>query len=174
MNAETTYGLSPKRLAWLLGIGVGGLGQKSRKRCERAIADLLRAQLFGILSLDSASVDVLPLLIEHLCRCLPQLSGRSLWDALASPNTDCDTLVAIKNYCKTWASEGLSQVELAAGTAIYYGAIASALLFHDRKISAYAYAGLADAFDTLLGVPWMVSELEEHLARAARLCRRKA
>ena len=62
MNKETTFGISAKGLANLLGIGIAG---KSKAEADQPGGELLKARLAGTLPLDTAVVDALPAIIDR-------------------------------------------------------------------------------------------------------------
>jgi len=63
--------------------------------------------------------------------------------------------------------------EVGDADAIYFGAIASALLFHDTKITSYSYPSLAESFKTMTEKRWMAPELARHFSKARNLCKKK-
>ena len=89
---------------------------------------------------------------------------------LLDSETGLDVLETIKDYGKKLVAGKDSEAEHAVSTAIYFAAIASALLFHDQKITSYTYPALAEAFSTLIDKQWLAPELARHLAKARRLC----
>lgn len=118
MSRESTYGSSPKGLAGLLSIGVSGARLDREVVPDTTIRELLRAHLHGVLPTDTAEAETLPLLVGQLCKELSPLPGRSVGEALLAPETDMDTLAAIKCHAKELASGSVSYAERAATTAI--------------------------------------------------------
>ncbi len=169
MDEESTYGLSPERLARLLGIGEEGPA-KDRAEGEQAAGRLLRARLEGTLPLESKVVDALPAVLGHLCRELLPLKGRPLGDVLLDPTVEIEAIKELKDYGKKLARRSRSEAEKASAVAIYYAAIASALLFHDEKISGHSYKSLKGSFSMLIGKEWMVPELARHFSKAHKAC----
>jgi len=172
-DKATTFGANPEGLAELLGLGVAA-DDPGAEQPDRAKADLLRARLAGTMPLDVDVVDALPAILGRLCRQLLPLEGRPLGEVLLSPQTDRATIETIKDYGKGLAGRQDGEVEHSVAVVIYFAAIASALLFHDRKISSYSYRALAESFDALVHMPWMAPEIARHLAQARQLCRKKA
>ena len=165
----TTFGVGSEQLARLLGIG---LDLDDHEHCSpnQAKAALLRTRLSGTLPLDPAVVDALPAILGRVCRELLPMGGRSLGGVLLDSETGLDVLETIKDYGKKLVAGKDSEAEHAVSTAIYFAAIASALLFHDQKITSYTYPALAEAFSTLIDKQWLAPELARHLAKARRLC----
>lgn len=167
MENDTTFGASPLGLAGLLGIGATG---NSAAEADQAAAELLRARLDGTLPLDSAVIDALPALPERFDTQLAPLGGRPLGQVLADRATDLKTIGVIKEYGKKLAARRDSAADHAAGIVIYYAAIASALLFHGKKITQHSIASLAHSFDLLVAKPWIPPDLLARFAEAKSLC----
>ncbi|MCK4623935.1 MAG: hypothetical protein KAV00_01395 [Phycisphaerae bacterium] len=166
----TTFGFSPKRMAKLLGIGVEDDGQ-SNEAVTEAKAELLRARFAGPLPLETAVVDVLPTLMGKLCQELLPLGGRPLGEVLLDEETGLDVLEKIKAYGKKLARQ--DEPERSVGITVYYTAIASALLFHDKKITGHSYRYLRDSFDAI-DKDWMPGNLARHITKAQRICGKRA
>jgi hypothetical protein len=87
------------------------------------------------------------------------LAGKSLLQVLLSPQSDLGLLQAIKD-CSKWLSTSLdSKTEAALATTIYYAALASALAYHNRKITQYSYDALERSFSIFAAKKWMSPEL---------------
>ena len=64
----------------------------------------------------------------------------------------------------------LSKAQGAAATTLYYGAIASALVHHRKKITQGSYQNLDESLALLGTKTWMVEELRELFSQARRIC----
>lgn len=171
-NRPTTHKADSGRLARLLGIAVGADGGREDGLIKGKEA-LLRARLEGTLPLAAAVVDALPVVIGRLREELLPLGGKPLGEVLLDPETGLDTLGAIKDFGKKLAVSQEAEDEHAVSIAIYFAAIASALLFHDQRITRYTYPGLKEAFDTLTEERWMTPRLARHFSKASRACRKE-
>ena len=150
-NVVPTFGAEPESFVRLLSLGLGG-DKRDSGAAEQAKADLLRARLAGP---------------------LPP-GGRPLGEALLDEATAPAVLERIKDYGKSLVRRKQSDAEHSVGTAIYYAAIASALVFQGTKITRHSYPALADAFDKLSEKPWMAPELLRQFSRAREICRGRA
>jgi hypothetical protein len=154
----STFELRPNQLARLLEMG----------RAEDAprtdvVDDALAAEL----------------LHELLARPCPAVGAGGRAEAEAAPSAGAclvegvcgpgavGTLKALKDRGKALARTASTASERAAGTALYYGAIAAALVRHRHRITQLSCATLAEGFTDLEGRGWVPAELKE-LFRGAR------
>ncbi len=170
MENESTFGITPKGLASLLGIGISG---EQKPDVDQLAGELLKAQWAGTLPLDTAVVNALPAITRRFERERVPLSGRALGEVMLDSATDLTIIKRIKDYGKKLAGRKDSEADHAVGIAIYYAAIASAMVFHEEKITQHSFRSLANAFDTLRKKPWVPSELSRHFLRARRYCIKK-
>ena len=172
-DKESTFGASVKGLAGLLGVGVGKDVPQDAASADKAAGELIRARLAGTLPLDTAVVDALPAILGKLQEELLPLAGRPLGEVLLDSDTELDAIKSIKDYGKKLAARGDSQADHSAAIAIYFAAIASALLFHGEKITSYNYEYLVGSFGELIEGTWIPPELTRHFSKAQRLCKKK-
>ena len=104
--------------------------------------------------------------IELLRNRLAEVCRQSLCDVLTNSATDVGTLNTIKESAKKSASQGERQIAVA----IYFAAIASALVFHHQKISTQPYPTLKLSFSELAEKPWMSRELAGLFEKACFFC----
>ena len=162
-DVQTTFGRDDG-LAELLRIGAGSP--------EDAKADLLAARVAGPLPLDAAGADKMQAIVGRLRERLMPLHGRPLRDALLDEQTALDDLVTIKEYGKQLAAREDSEVAHAVAVAVYFAAIAAALVSHGKRITSYSYPALVSAFGVLVDKRWMLPELARLFSKAKRICRR--
>jgi len=138
---------------------------------DRAAGALLQEQWAGVLPLDGALFELLPELLGRLlCESLPP-GDRSVGRVLLDRSTDLRVIETLKDYGKKRVRGAASEPERATATAIYFAAIAAALVFHGRKISQYSYEHLQRAFARLQHRDWVPVDLATLLADAGQACR---
>lgn len=142
-------------------------------RAVKATAELLRERLAGVLPVDEIIVASLPGILGRLRRELLPLHTRLLNEVLLDPATDISALNRIKDYGKNSAARSTSSQEHDTAVAIYFAAIANALVFHDQKISTHSYATLKLSFTELADKPWMSPELVSLFGKAQRYSKAK-
>lgn len=169
MDNERSSATKPQQLADMLGIGLEA-GQANQGGPNELTAELLRNKLDGPLPPDPAAVAKLPSILDNIYKELVPGGRRSLGEALAEPKTDINTIVRIKDHAKQTAAPDCPEPQRTVSVTVYYTAIASALIFHDRKITTYSYDTVAVAFAKLLDKPWIPLALSEHLKTARRIC----
>lgn len=152
-NDISTSGVSPERLARLLGMGLEE-SARPEPNPPKPIAELLQARL-----------------ADTLCKELMPLSEKPLGEVLLDPDTDLKAVKTIKEYAKELAVRKSSEADHASAIAMYYAAIASALAFHDEKITTHSYEYLRSAFAELVEKPWLPPELATLFVMAAKACR---
>lgn len=178
MKKESTTGLQLEQLGRLMRIGDDREPPKDEAERDELTAELLRERLMGTLPLPSTIVDALPLVLKPVCPALAPMGGRQLGEVLLDPQTDLAVIKEIKDYGRRLADREEYRPnrgpEYAAAVAIYYGAIAAALVFHDEKITSFSFEKLTEALAEVAGKPWMTSELKDLLKRAGNIGSKKA
>jgi len=136
-------------------------------------ADMLYDILNSPLPLDGPAAEMLPVPLRNLSRRVRSIAGAPITELLTSSKTSISTIETIKVYAKNSGKsaepEDLTEVWLS----VYYAAIASALIFHDRKITEHSWDHLSEAFLSLSEKDWMQKELTELLKRAETHCGHK-
>ena len=170
-DRESTFGASIKGLQGLLGVGVGKDVPQDAASVDRTAGEILRARLEEALPVDAAAMNAPPNLTDKLQVRQPLLPDQPLGEVLLDANTDLDTIESVKDYGKKLASGRDSQADHSAAVAIYFAAIASALLFYGEKITSYSYEHLREAFEELTEDAWIPAELARHFSKACSMCR---
>ena len=169
---KTTTGLKADQLVQLLDIGAEDMGPEPD--VDRARGDLLRLRLAGTLPVRAEMAKELPAIVTRLCKELLPLQGKSLGDVLLDRHTPLNVLETIKDFGKKASAQKDRKAEHDVAIAIYYAALAAAVLFYDRKITKWSYGHLAKAFDSLIGKAWMADDLVDLLSKAKEACEMNA
>ena len=173
MENESTHGLRLDQLAGLFSLGVEDPDPAGAAGHDEKMAGLLREQLSCVLPKDMLLFDALVMMMGRLGCDVRSLAGRSLLEVLLSPQSDVGLLQAIKDCSKKLSFSLDSKMEAALATTIYYAALASALVHHDRKITQYSYEALDRSFATFAAKKWIPPELSALFLRAGGICRDK-
>jgi len=168
---STTFGLTPKKLARLLKIG--SEDSRSGTDAEQQKARLLQDWLAATLPVDAVFVESLPRVLRRLYQELKPLGSKPFGSLLHDPEADMSVITKIKDCSKKLVASAKSEAEHDAATVIYYAAIASALVFHDQRITSFSYANLMSSFGALQEHSWLTAELVELYREACKLCQKK-
>ena len=170
MERGTTSGLTAQQLVKLLALAAENEPIGEDLPPERATANELKGRLAGTLPLSTDVADSLPVILGYLSRTLLPLSGKPLSEVLLDPHAELAHLEAIKEHGKQLAINEGPPEKQASAIAIYYAAIASALVHHDKKITRHSCSSLKESFDLLARKPWMPAELVRLFSKARKLC----
>ncbi len=100
-------------------------------------------------------------------------TGATVEAMLFDRGTPVAALRALKDDSKALAGARGLEADRAAATAVYYAAIASALVFHHHKITAHAYAHLHEGLSTLGSKAWVPDAMKDLFAKAREICRNR-
>jgi len=172
-DESMSAGLTSDQLARLWSIGSDCGRESPAGDADQKRRDVLLDHLASSLPPDPALIEVLPKILGHLCQQLRPFSGESLQTLLRDPQTDAAVLERIKNRAKELGDAATDTVEREAALALYFAAIANALLHHGTKISQHSWAHLEQSFRTLSQQAWIPSDLADLFTRAVSCCRKK-
>ena len=164
---STTAGASPENLAGLFGVCPGEKDGREPPDPTEAKEHLLRWVLAGALPGQGELQKSLPAMADQL----HPLGRRPLGEVLLDAGTPLEAIQEIKSHGKRLAAGTRPEEEHSVAVTVYFAAIASAMLFHGKKITSHSWPALAEHFDGLAGKTWMAPELAGHFARARELCR---
>ncbi|MEN6426615.1 MAG: hypothetical protein ABFE13_14740 [Phycisphaerales bacterium] len=170
MSKETTYGLKPELLSRLLSVGAGA-SSGSGAAGDREIGLLLHEHLMSSLPRDPTLRAPLRILVQQMAEDIEVLAGRPLAEILCNPETPVGLIQAVKEYAKRLCTAIATEPEHTVAMTIYYAAIASALAYHDEKVSRHSYKTLHLSFEALTEKPWMAAELKNVFLAAQKACR---
>jgi len=166
----STFALTPGQLAKLMALGTDGRAPREDLDADNQMAGLLRDRLADPLRFEREAINALPPALADVCRELTALANRPLGEVLLDPGTDLRVLEAVKEYGKRLAASQKDGREHAAALAIYYAAIAAALVFHRRRITRHTCGSLDRAFGLLVGKAWTPQDLAALFAKAREVC----
>lgn len=178
-DEPATFGLSHEKLARLWEVGVDAHLDKDRLTEEQKRAELLYDRLAEPLPLDPTVTHTLPATLSYVIEQFTPFVGCSVGALLLDPDTDPSVIRQIKERYREKAESCPSELELQVTTAIYYAAIASALLFHEEslfqesRITMFSYRELEEYFSQLLDVNWLTPDLASLFKRAHTICRER-
>ena len=100
---------------------------------------------------------------------------RPVQEILLDESSSLATLKRVKNYGKKLARRQIESgsTDDIVAVAIYYAAIASALVHHQQRITSYDGSYLGRSFSFLAEKSWMSPELTCLFHRAAGVCQRQ-
>lgn len=126
------------------------------------LCDLLRCPLpaHGV----PCNADVPPASITH--GGLRSVFGPSIRELLQDSKTDLAVLQRVKDYAKTLGRDAGSDVEKDVFLAIYFAAIAAAMVFHNERITEHTDQDLTQFLDSFAHAAWMPRDLAGLLSSA--------
>ncbi len=140
----------------------------SNKDSDTAMALLMDHYLGAVIIAERHVADGLTSILRHIYKEVSSQAGRSVKNYLVDPSTPVELLKEIKEYHQRVAKTSHSEAERRVATAVYFGAIASALVFHHQKMTSYSFGKLGQAIHKLLGMPWINPNLKALLEQAGK------
>lgn len=174
VEKTSTFSLTPGQLARLLALGAEEPMPGGKRGSDTQLAALLRDRLVCPLTFEREAIDALPPALGAMCRELAALANRSLGEVLLDSRSELNVLEAVKEYGKRLAARPKDGREHTAALAIYYAAVAGALVFHNRRITRHTCESLSRAFGTLAGRSWVPQDLAALFAEVQRVCQASA
>jgi hypothetical protein len=167
---QTTFGLSPEKIAELLNIG-SGIAQSEKEANQNQIkAELLRDRLAETLPLNPSMLKFMPKVLVHMCHKLEVLAGKPIGKLILDPQTDISLVKNIKDYSKNLSESAKTEAENDTSVAIYYAAIANALVYHNLHITKFSFQSLRRSFYSLVSKPWMSADFVNLFKKAKQIC----
>lgn len=171
---SAAHDIDPEQLKRLFDIGRDTKNSDSKKGLSQQKADLLCRSLLKPLPLDKSQIDILPSALGQLCHSIGLLAGETISELLRSPSTDIAAIRRIKHYSKQLSTQAKSTAENDVAIAMYYAAIAHALVFHDKRITRFSFETLENSFSCLAKERWISRDLSVLLRAAGKYCKEKA
>lgn len=157
----------------LLRLGLHSSLETADQAYSKNRADLLLDVLASKLPTDPALIETLPTVLRSLSEELQSVSGKPLGALLQNPETKIALIRRIKDFAKELGTSSKDDIEREVALALYYAAIANALVYHNVKISQHDYAKLAQSFETLCEHDWVPPNLCKLFKKAQQSCNRK-
>jgi len=92
--------------------------------------------------------------------------GASLGELLCDPKTDIAVLRRIKEYAKALGRNAKTDMDKDVFLAVYFAAIAGALVFHNEHITEHPRHNLTQFFKHFAQAPWMRTDLRDLFVKA--------
>jgi hypothetical protein len=163
---STTFGLVPDKLAKLWTIG----GDQEDEGIERTDDQIRSEHLHDLLAdkmpVDQALSQILPDVLAQLCEEIKPFTGNSFSQLILNPDADLFVLKRIKDFTKEWQKKAASDLERDVLAAIYYAAIASALVHHGQRITSFSRDTLKKTFSSLITKNWLTGDLKALFKKA--------
>lgn len=171
LEESKTSNLDSEKLGHLLCLYIMDSDEGDERNLGEDKRTLLGDLLSDALPLDQETIKILPSILRRLYVEMPPLVGRPLGNLLLSPDTRLEDLIAIKEHAKKMMSTADTDAKYEARAVIYYAAIASALAFHDRKITTHSNEELENSLSALVERDWIKADLSQLLKKAQEICR---
>jgi hypothetical protein len=169
-DESSTFGLNREKLSRLWRMGQDIPQEKGDSDEKQKKAELLAAQLAESLPIEAGMQHLLPNILTAVCRRFKPFVGCSIKDLLLDRQTDLLIIKTIKDLQKKRAESASSELQQDVAAAVYYAAIASALVYHDVKISKFSYKALDTTFTELGQNNWLTKDLKILFSSARELC----
>jgi hypothetical protein len=169
----TTSGLSPAKLARLWNIGSEtdqanwDVDEDSKK------TELLRDLLVGTLPVRPRKGKSRSIETTRLQSVVGSIADKTIQELVQNAGTDIAILRKVKEYGKRLSDNAMVKAESHVANTIYYAAIASALVFHDKRITKFSYKDLENYFHRLDKEKWIPQAIRNLFLRAAEYCQMK-
>jgi hypothetical protein len=169
-ESEERFDLTAEHKTQLLALGLStqsGPGDEDETEMRMSLLyDMLR----GRLPVARRTIDALPAELQSQGQDLRSVAGESIGELLQNPHVEIALIQKIKEHAKASGASAASQAESDAFLAVYYGAIAAALVYYGRRITKHSTEDLAQFFRTLEHKDWVLPELKTLFASAEKCC----
>jgi hypothetical protein len=167
---STTFGLTPEKISNLLKVCAESCGNDVDMETKQKRTELLQDRLSETLLTESLKDSPLSKELTHLCRISGIAAGESIRNLLTNPGTDIELIEKIKEYGKNLSQGAKADVGHDIANAIYYAAIAHALIYHNIKITKFSYKELEKAMSFFAQTDWVSTDLLSLFENTAQYC----
>lgn len=112
----------------------------------------------------------LPDHLSALCDISGISKSETLKNVVRNDKVELGLLIKIKDYFKELSGKSADKTEHQIYNVIYYAVIASALLYHHKRISSYSYEQLASSFSRLSREDWLPDYILKLYQEAHEYC----
>lgn len=168
-----THGLGSGQLAQILKVCANTDREKKEIAPDQQKAELLQDLLSETLISGSLKGSPLREELTHICRISGLLASETIRNLLCSPQTDIELIEKTREHGKKLSKSASSTVEHDTANAIYFAAIASALIFHDTKITKFSYQELNNSLEAFSKFDWISPNLLSLFEKASKYCKEK-
>lgn len=167
----TTSGLKSDKLGELLSIC--SENSKAKVGPDQKKTELLNDSLAETLPSETSKDGFVAENLSHLCQVPGLLTGKSIRNLLNHPQTNISLIKKVRDYGKKLSKCATSENEREIANVIYYVAIASALVFHNLRITKFSYGTLKKTFSKLVKNSWLTPDVAQLFTKAHRVCQSK-
>lgn len=163
----TTFGLDSDKVARFFRIGSEDHEVEGKQTADELKAELLRDRLAETLALYETKTGDVSRSQTRMSKVIGDLAGEPIGAFLSNSKTDLRILRRIKNHGRELSEFARSKPERHVANTIYYAAIATAVLFHDTRITAHSYVDLGRSLRRLVKETWISESLTRLFEKAA-------
>lgn len=167
------FKLNAKQSTSLLRLGLDRNRDKKDHAAANTRADLLADTLGSRMPVDATLLESLPVVLRSLSEQLESVSGLPIGQLLFNSQTKTALLRRIKDYAKDMGASASDEQQRDVALAVYYAAIAAALVNHNVKISQHSYGKLEQSFEKLASHEWISPGLSRLFKDARQYCAKK-
>ena len=169
---RTTFGANPENVRQFLDdcLTAGPSPEQASETAE--MTQWLQEQLSEKCPVPKPSTSSQTWLLDRVQEKVRLDLSRSVGEVLSDRQADLTVLRDIKDRYKSWTREATAKGMRHVYTAIYFAAIARALVSHNQRITDHPAEYLMRSIKTLAGEPWMVPSLRELYLEALQVCDR--
>jgi len=173
-EASEKFDLNIEQSTNLLRMCLGADQQEIDKTEKKDRANLLHDTLGSKLPVNPALLESLPPVLRALSEELRSVSGLPLGNLLLDSKTKIAVIRRIKDFAKELGNSAKDRNERDVALAVYFAAIAGALVYHDVRISQYNFEQLKKSFEALAQHDWITPALEALYKDALKYCSDKS
>lgn len=158
-NRTGEFKLSADQKLRLMNLGLNSEIDDTIGDDNAAKAERLYEVLTSSLPVEPDVVDSLPPILRNMSRKMTSVAGQRVSHYLLSPKTHVDIFRKIKDFARQSGESTDSEIHRDVFLAVYCMAIASALFFHNQKISRHTDEDLKGFFAKYAAQTWIPPEI---------------